>query len=99
MRTLDLPVADKGQIIALLSQHVLAEARVRVEIQNAARNPYSDPGRLIRRLASPQDLPHLFAAFAEGATEEGTDSSGIDLILDGVAARVRQTRRQRKRGA
>ena len=99
MRKLDLPVSDKGQIIALLSQHVLAEARVQVEIQNTARNPYSDPGRLIRRMASPQDLPHLFAALAEGTTEERTDASGIDLILDGVAARVRRKRRPPKRSA
>ena len=95
MRNLDLPMADKGQIIALLSQHVLAEARVQVEIQNAARNPYADLGQLIHRMADPDDLPHLFAAFAEGSTGAGTEASGIELILDGVAARVRQKRRDR----
>jgi AcrR family transcriptional regulator len=96
MRTLDLPMADKGQIIALLSQHVLSEARVQVEIQNAARNPYTDLGQLIHRVADPEDFPHLFAAFAQGSTGAGPDASGIDLILDGIAARVRLKQRDRK---
>jgi AcrR family transcriptional regulator len=96
MRTLDLPMADKGQIIALLSQHVLAEARTQVEIQNAARNPYADLGQLIHRMADPEDLPHLFAAFADGSTAAGPDASGIELILDGIEARVRQKMQDRK---
>ena len=99
MHTLDLPMADKGQIIALLGQLVLAEARTQVEIQDAARNPYTDLGRLIDKVADPGDLPHLFAAFAEGSTEEGAGTSGIELILDGVAARVRQVRQRRNQGA
>jgi AcrR family transcriptional regulator len=96
MRTLNLPMADKGQIIALLSQHVLAEARVRVEIHNAARNPYADLGQLIHWMADREDLPHLFAAFAEESAEAGPDGFGIELILDGIAARVRQKQRDRK---
>lgn len=99
MHTLDLPIADKGQIIALLSQLVLAEARTQVEIQNAARNPYTDLGQLIYRMAEPEDPPHLFAAFAEGSTGEGAGASGIELILDGVAARVRQQGQRRNHGA
>ena len=96
MRTLNLPMADKGQIIALLSQHVLAEARVRVEIHNAARNPYADLGQLIHWMADREDLPHLFAAFAEESTGAGPDGFGTELILDGIAARVRQKQRDRK---
>jgi len=74
----------------------LMEARVRVEIHNAARNPYADLGQLIHWMADREDLPHLFAAFAEESAEAGPDGFGIELILDGIAARVRQKQRDRK---
>ena len=93
MRPLDLSLADKGQIIALLSQYVLAEARTQLEINNAARNPFADLSQVIHQLSDPEDLPNLFAAIAEDPAEADGATSGIELILDGIAARVRHRRR------
>jgi AcrR family transcriptional regulator len=96
MRRLGLPTEEKGQILSLLSQHVLAEARVQVEIRHLATSPYADLAQVIEQLADAEDLPHLFAAFADGSTGDGAEAFGIDLILDGVEARLRRRRRQRR---
>ena len=95
MRRLDLPTNEKGQILSLLSQHVLAEARVQVEIRHLATSPYADLAQIIDRLADVEELPHLYAAFADGSGQEEDDSFGLELILDGIQARLR--RRQRRR--
>ncbi len=96
MRRLDLPTEEKGQILSLLSQHVLAEARVQVEIRDLAASPFADLAEIIDRLADVEDLPHLFAALAEGSSGDADDAFGLELILDGVEARLRR-RRQRRR--
>ena len=93
MRSLDLPTEEKGQILALVGQHVLAEARVLVEIRDLAVNPFTDLARNIERLTDAEDLPHLFAALAESRTGESGDMFGIEVILDGIEARLQ--RRQR----
>ena len=94
MRTLDLPTDEKGQILSLLSQHVLAEARVQVEIRHLATSPFAALAQVIDHLADVEDLPHLFAAFANGSGGGGDDAFGIELILDGIEARLH--RRQRR---
>ena len=96
MRRLDLPTEEKGQILSLLSQHVLAEARVQVEIRDLAASPFADLAQIIDRLADVEDLPHLFAALADGSSGDADDAFGLELILDGVEARLRR-RRQRRR--
>ena len=95
MRRLDLPTGDKGQILSLLSQHVLAEARVQVEIRHLTTNPFADLAQIIDRLADAEELPHLFAAFADGSGEDGDDAFGIELILDGIEALLRRRQRHR----
>ena len=86
---------DKGQILSLLSQHVLAEARVQVEIRHLTTNPFADLAQIIDRLADAEELPHLFAAFADGSGEDENDAFGIELILDGIEALLRRRQRHR----
>jgi AcrR family transcriptional regulator len=98
MRRLDLPTHEKGQILSLLSQHVLAEARVQVELRRVATtSPYLDLARIIDRLADVEQMPHLFAAFADGSIGDADEALGIELILDGIEARLRRRRRRPRR--
>lgn len=90
MRTLNLPLVEKGLVLSLLSQHVLAEARVLAELQGATTNPYADLSVRLSTLAEHADLPHLFAAPAAVPVDPTDDDFGINLILDGVEARVRR---------
>ena len=92
MRTLDLPPAEKGLVLSLLGQHVLAEARVLAELQRVTTSPYADLSVSLSELAEPEELPHLFAALATEPAATTDDNFGIDLILDGVAARIRHRR-------
>lgn len=90
MRSLQLPLAEKGLVLSLLSQHVLAEARVMAELQRVTTSPYADLSINLGELAEPEELPHLFAALAAEPAATTDDDFGIDLILDGVAARLRR---------
>lgn len=92
MRHLDLPNHEKGQILALLSQHVLAEARVQVELSRFAVNPYTDLATTIGLLAGPRDLPYLRAALS-GPAEVPEEGLALDLILDGIDTRLRRRSR------
>ena len=79
MRRLDLPTEEKGQILSLLSQHVLAEARVQVEIRHLTTSPFADLAQIIDHLADVEELPHLFAAFADGSGGDADEAFGIEL--------------------
>jgi AcrR family transcriptional regulator len=93
LRTLDLPIEEKGLVLSLLSQHVLAEARVHADLARATSTPYADLALNIADLADPQQLPYLFAALAEKPRGTSEKSSGVDLILDGIAARLERSSR------
>ena len=97
MRQLDLPTDEKGLVLSLLSNHALVEARVQAEIRQQSTSPYADLGRNIDRLADVEDFPHLFAALADESQTAADVSSGIELILDGVDARLRRNQRKRSR--
>lgn len=87
MRDLRLPTNEKGLVLSLLSEHALVEARVQAELRQLTTSPYADLGRMLDRLADAEDLPHLFAAFADESRAADV-SSGIELILDGVEANL-----------
>jgi AcrR family transcriptional regulator len=93
MRDLHLPTAEKGLILGLLSNHALAEARVQAELRQLTASPYADLGRIIDRLADIDDYPHLRAALTGQSETDADAASGIELILDGVEARLRRTKR------
>lgn len=97
MQHFNLPMADKGQIINLLSLYILAEARVQVELRNRAINPFAELAQHIHQLTDTKELPHLFEALTDNSTSEGSDAFEIDIILDGIAARVSQTSKRRPR--
>lgn len=90
MRTLNLPLVEKGLVLSLLSQHVLAEARVLAELQGVTTNPYADLSVRLSKLAEHADMPYLFAALAAVPVDTADGDFGINLILDGVEARVRR---------
>lgn len=91
MRDLDVPTSEKGLVLSLLSEHALVEARVQAELHELTTSSYADLGRMLDRLSDVEDLPHLFAAFADESSAVEV-SSGIELILDGVEARLRRRR-------
>jgi AcrR family transcriptional regulator len=103
MRDLDLPAADKRQIIAMLTQYVLGEALVLAELQRADADPYADLALIFTELADAADLPHLFADLpegfesADGSPDQDAATFGIQLILDGVEAHLRRQNPGRSR--
>ena len=97
MRNLHLPTREKGLVLSLLSNHALAEARVEAEIRQLTTSPYADLGRIIERLAEVEEYPHLYAALADESQTGADEPSGIELILDGVEARLRRFQRTRRR--
>lgn len=94
MRHLHLPSGEKGLVLSLLSNHALAEARVQAEIRQLTASPYADVGWIIERFGDREDFPHLLAALSDKSQVADDANSGIDLILDGVEARLRRYERE-----
>jgi hypothetical protein len=58
-----------------------------------ATNPFAQLAAHLDRLAPAEELPHLFAALEDSATGTSDDTFGMELILDGIEARLRSHHR------